>query len=665
MLYQIDIKLVNIDSLSIDTILINIISGSTTLFNEELYIQNDVDELTLENNYFILTSYEYISTLTTSNFVLVNNDQKYLFTYIPTIIYIYPKYVKIPIQFLGLVNYYGNTISINVKYKYIDIYGVESDYIVQTLDLYNNNYIDYSYLYISGNATTISVLEITSSDSLITYEIYNTPVLIAINNKLKIYFYDNTVANNFFRIEYFTQNLLQCRHAIPVLIQNIDDDGNITNEYVVSLNLDLLDNYTNFYKVMYFQYLQYLTGSTINLIVFINDFNDYFTTTTSIPPVDPISNTNLYTILLSSDGNLIQPTIPTFLTTSNTIYLFMNLDYLVVKRILDITSFDSDPMASLLHCRKLNLKMVAEYITNYNLKLYNMFKLNNTYQYLKKQNININNNIVNCILVKIIFLYPPFFYYTIHGKLILDNYNLQVNHIEYDFVNLPDDRINLILMLLFLCIQTYQVNIIFYNDINDPILTLPFQFSTMKSPIWLFNEKRLPFYNKHIQNNNVNTNVNKYTTKQVLRTYQNKIYIKRDCDNYIKLMIDIMSRWYILFFYSDLTVNELVFNVGSQYFKILRLNTLNGNTTHQSIYYVVFNDIEELNQFMNLIVIGKLYISKPISTYYNISQSKQFILTDYYRITDTTSSGNIYFEIDKLYINSTYLYGNNYIHVIP
>lgn len=662
MLYQIEIKPINIESFSINTVLINITSGSSTIYSEEIYIQNDIDELTLENNYFILTSYEYISTLTTNNFVLINNNENFIFTYIPNTIYIYPKYVKIPIQFIGLVNYYNNTTSINVRYKYINIYGIESDFIIQTLDLYNNNNSIYSNFYTSGNAVSISFLEITSSDSLITYTIYNNPLPIEINNKTRIYFYDN----NFFRITDFTKNLLQCRHAIPVLIQNIDDDGNITNEYLVSLNLDLIDNKTDYYKVMYFQYLQYLTGSTINLIVFQNDYDDYFITTTSIAPVNPIIDTTLYTVLLSSDVNLIQPTIPTFLSTGIMIYYFMNLDYLLVKRIIDITSFDSDQMASLLHCRKLNLKMIAEYITNYELKLYNMYKINNTYEYPKKQKININNNIVNCILIKIIFLYPPFFNYTINGKIILDNYNLQVNHIEYDLVDLPQDRINLILMILFLCIQTYQINIIFYNDINDPILTLPFQFSTMKSPIWLFNELRLPFYQKRIQINNVNTNINKYTTQKVIRLNENKMYIKRDCDNYIKLMIDIGTRWYILFFYSELTDNELVFNTSQQYFKILKLNTINGNTTNQTLYYIVFNDIEELNQFMNLITKGKLYISKPNSTYFNITKSKEFEFIDnYYKLTETTNSGNIYFEINKLYINSTYLYGNNYIRVIP
>jgi hypothetical protein len=142
---------------------------------------------------------------------------------------------------------------------------------------------------------------------------------------------------------------------------------------------------------------------------------------------------------------------------------------------------------------------------------------------------------------------------------------------------------------------------------------------------------------------------------------------------------------YILFLYSDKNsilkkYDELVFNYSQYIFKIFKINETNGNIyEHKDVFYIGFNDLKQINIFMEYLNTGLFIINHNTesSNYFNIPTSVTFC--NYYNINnywvldslprpevsnenpDNILNYKINFSINNLKIDRIYLYGELFI----
>lgn len=560
------------------------------------------------------------------------------------------------------------------------------------------------------------------------YNIYGIKNNMDIEIDTNIYFYDcssnsypqsyiinlNTYNfnNNFIVADEFQNIILGINYIDSSGNICIDTSGNIC-ENVLSLNLQTFNpdqlcsnidiSGNNYYNTLFF-YNYYNTDCDVGEIaMFDYDYEKYFLNTRLPVELYNINSYqyNLYDKIILSDTNLAFPHI---LDIRNS-YLFMNLDYIQLQKIFINPELINTIFYKFTKSTKINLDIIICYLINFTIKKYNVFKITNlintklinnksllgnskisdkdinikNYLYQNEINynsmsantneiINFNNNIVNCIKCKIVFYYSSNTnikingFYSLDAKLFLNNYNLELYHKKYDFENIPTDeqKKKLLNKLLFLSTTTYQIKLYFYNKKNNAVPSL-----------YIFNEVNL------IKNNNdFNFQFNVYPLNN---THNNE---------FIQLDIQINTQYYILFLYANNNTilnqsnfDELVFFSDKLIFKIFKINNPNGNLyKDRLLYYICFQNLTELNIFMEFIKTGifnKQINENNLSNYFNIVNSIPFYnyytLNNYwvsngspviFNLSQTIYRYEINFSINNLYVNQMYLYGDLFINII-
>ena len=688
------------------------------LFENRYDIKYIIDNEINMKNYFIDVYDIDINTLETNNiFLELSDDYNYIYKYYncnldKSIIIYKNSYNFYPLIYLGLPNLKSSQ-SVQIEYYYKSIFdnicssdcsgnysGINTEFI--TL---NNNYFG-NYNFIENNLQTLEYIYeicisdssgITGIDSTNNYKLFNINNNIKLNLNTNIYFYNDI--NLFSYIIYLNiysysefKNSSDDYDSIIVLINYIDNDTQeIAWTSVISLNLQIFnssqlkyDNDNEYYNTLFFY--NYINESyNVNSInLFDYDYEKYFINYDNPNKKNPEyyninitpPNSNLYDVLIANDTNLSNPII----LSLNYSYLFMNLDLI---KLVDLIQFESlnNYLYKLTKSNKITLDNIIDYLSNYTIKKYNVIKINNIYDnfqnkvnfirnynysnttkydyYVKNKNqnilINFNNNIVNCIRCKIIFYCNPFIIYSIDTKIFLNNYNLELYNKKYIFENISLDieKKKLIKMLLFLATNSYKVIMCFYNNINN----------------------QMPSYNIFNQIN-LMKNMNEFNI-YLNAISQNNFYREK----YLKFNININKQYYILFLYSDINsflsnYEELTFKYNLYTFNIFKIpNSTNGSGfpngnlyENKELFYICFQNLKEINIFMNYIQTGILNLNlnqNMIYNYFNITKSIIFVnyynLNNFWIINDESSSepkNSIFFSINKLFIDQIYLQGN-------
>jgi len=392
----------------------------------------------------------------------------------------------------------------------------------------------------------------------------------------------------------------------------------------------------------------------------------------------PITNNyNLYNLIIESDSTLSVPIILYDINFDNYIIKILfdtneleysdgrkekiNLDLQNINKF--VSESKTDLFSRYINNQSSDVNLITEYLNNYEMKTYNVYKIINNNKYL----ININNIITNCIIVKLVFV----FYlnnirctYSVTGKLFLDNYSFQFYHKNYEKENDEiKNKKDLIKLLFYILLNYVHINIFFYNSEDDENINNFLYNSIISNQYYKFNNLILPRVE------------NKVKLKMIIE--ENK---------YLKLSLNLNLNYYILFFISKLTVLSLKFYVNNNYFFINRIgsdcvtnlnniiNNPNGNLNitqfdnieYTNLYYIAFQNITEINIFLNYIETGIFNQNiKKIKNFYDIDESKKFKknTNDYYIIDNENQFGSIYFNIDKLKIDKNYLYNNYEIRI--
>jgi len=627
------------------------------------------------------------------------------------------KFFEINYKFIqiGSTNYIDS--SVNCDFDCSGYYDGINNYQTTLFNNYfgNNNYY-LNTLQIPGNIYEIcignnnGIISYDSTNNSIqnTFKLFKIKNNMDINNNTTIYFYDDVSGNLVSYIIYLNsynflpvKNIPQQYDSITVKINYISDNVDISGliySSILSVNMqtfnpDQLCNLLNdisgnyYYNVLFF--FNYVNPSYIveSINIFSYDYDKYFTNTQITPEMHNIGyyQNNLYDIIILTDINLSNPLI---LNISNP-YLYMNLDLINLRDKLINTEFANNYFYKLTMSNKINLDILIKYLINFTIKKYNVFKITNVqlvetnltkskknivknhlylnefnhnilYDYkIPSETINFNNNIVNCIRCKIIFYYNSNTGIKINGvysldtKLFLNNYNLELYHKNYDFENniRSEKKNKLINMLLFLQTTTYKIKLYFYNKKNSVV-----------SAYYLFNQVEL-FKMKEDFNTQIYVDI-------LNNTYTN---------GYLKYNIQINTNYYILFLYGNKSsflnlskFDELTFVYNTYMFRIFKINEPNGNIKENNIlFYICFQNLRELNIFMDFIKTGILDVNcnKTLTNYFNIKDSKTFYnyydLNNYWILDELTENKyQITFDINNLYVNQIYLYGELFIQTL-
>lgn len=709
------------------------------LFTNEYLILYDIDNTTNKKKYFIRIEKEIVDNINESN-INIYLPKYYYFKYNyfrnekTKSIIIYTNNNHIPLIYLGLPNIQQEKFfEINYKFikidstNYIDCSGNcdldcsgNYDGIINYQTTLFNNYFGNDNYYLNTLEIPGDIYEICipNNNGIIGYDDFNikqnTFKLFKIKNNMgininsRIYFYDDNSGNlvsyiiylnsfNFLQIKNIPQEYNNLIIKINYELNNIDTSGS-TYSTVLALNMqtfnpdklcntlnDISGNY--YYNVLFF--FNYVNPNYIveSINIFSYDYDKYFSNTQIMPELYNIGSyqNDLYDIIILTDTNLLNPSI---LNISEP-YLFMNLDLINLGNKLINVEFANNNFYKITMSNKINLDILRNYLVNFTIKKYNIFKITNErlvktnfnklktnivknqiylnefnhnilYDY-KNQNetINFNNNIVNCIRCKILFYYNSNTDVKINGvysfdaKLFLNNYNLELYHKNYNFENdsRNEKKNKLINMLLFLQTTTYKISLYFYNKKNSVV-----------PAYYLFN---------HVDLIKTNNDFNTQIDVDILNNTYNNAYLQYN--------IQINKEYYILFLYADKSsflnlpnFDDLTFVYNTFMFKIFKISEPNGNIKENKIlFYISFQNLRELNIFMDYIKTGILNINsnKPLSNYFNIPIAKTFYnyynLNNYWILDELSGSKyQITFSINNLYANQIYLYGDLFIQTL-
>ena len=613
----------------------NIMSSSCDFLCNPIYYKENLIIKYIINNYFLTKEYYTITTfnnpsfLTTLNFE-INLPSNLLFEYVITlssqyIIYIYPETISIPVYFLGLINS-TEKINVIININYLNITSI-SKTISNNILLYNNNQLETPNFIINGNAVTVNNININSDT--ISYQLWDTILPVNLTTLFNIYFYDPS---------YSIISHIDASSSIIVCIQLYSSSNQYVYSYIICLNLENFSLNNLNYNVLFFKNLvsdiSFDSNNTILNVFdsFVNPSTVYINCNTPI--------TNLYTLIIQNNTNLTIPQIPIWTYTEfNKQKLNINLiDYII----------DTKYINDILQTEILNLTILVTYLNQYLFKTYNVYKINNVSNTKVINKINISNITVNCIYVKIVFIFSKDKYYSINGQLFLNNYNLEIYNKSYNFTSLDptiDPKKNLILLLLNIIMELEYIKIYFYNELNDPVINSTLTYSVFPNTLYLYN-------NLFIPSNQCNLNIS--------------------VGSYLKLNINLKLDYFILFLYSKITDLKLIFSVNNKLFKLLRIgksnnsNYPNGNIySQQNLYYIAFQNILEINIFMEYIQTGVHNPNVNIQNCFNIQNSINFSKNiNNYWIPTTNTTNILNFTILNLELNQIYLYGENFINFI-
>ena len=698
--FDISLELLNTDNFTMEISFFSYVYG---------YYKDDIDKSLIiynTNNFYQLI---YLGLPNLKDQINIIVDYNYYVTesnkVLPQVFYNDSKSIMMLNNYQGLLNYIQNSIFLSGI-----IYKIYINSITSVIDIYNNNYKLFKInnninlgletrIYFNNIIKTFSNILYLNSYNFSDYKLFpeNYESIITLIDYIYLpedIFYKNTSSDKYFyKID---------SNGNEEKFESFEYDQEIKYSVVLSLNLQTFnsvelenENENKYYNVLFFK--NYINDNYFvnSITVFDYDYNKYFNDNVEYNNIINHSS-DLYNKIINNDVNLIVPIIPQI----NYSYLLINLDLLNLINMIKFNC-ENNYFNNFMKSNKISVDTLIEYLSNFELKLCNIYKISNnnikdsninlnnlsynllSYNYnysynTSKNNINIedytnkpiinfNNNIINCIRCKIVFLFNQIGYYSLYGKIFLDNYNIQIYHKNYDITDLTEKK-KLINLLIYLATVSLGIKIIFYNDIDsEPKVSSFFNYYLNTNPYYLFNEinlvRNLNNYDIYFDINSTNINYNQ---------------------QYLKLNIKIKLDYYILFLYSDKNsilkdYNELVFSYSQYIFKIFKNTDKNGNIyENKDLFYIAFNNLKEINIFLEYLNTG-LFITNisKLSNYFNIQKSVTFC--NYYNINnywvldslpepqiangnpDVLLKNKIFFSINNLHINQIYLQGELYI----
>lgn len=703
--YYIQIFGINIELLNTNSFILNISSFN---FTYGYYKEESVKSLILYNfdNFYQLI---YLGLPNLKDQVNISMSYNYFLietTYEPVQpSYLDYKSIMMLNNYQGTINYLQNTIFLNGM-----IYKINKISINDINDSSNNNYklfkindninldLD-THIYFNNDIRAFSYILYLNSYNFSEYKIFpeNYETIILMIDYIFLpedINYKNTKTDKYFYKKDSNGNEEQ------IFFEPIDE---IKYSIVLSLNLQTfnstelkINDEDKYYNVLFFK--NYINENYFvkSITIFDYDYIKYFNSNTEFYNIIDINiNIDLYDRIIKNDNNLKEPIIPEI----NYSYLFINFDLINLLNLINFNC-ENNNFHNFMKSNKISVDTLVNYLSNFELKSDNIYYIANNnktlindknlninsesliynYNYLynnseknfgknkiNKGIINFNNNIINCIKCKIVFLFKEIGSYSFYGKIFLDNYNIQIYHKKYDLDNLEKKK-KLLNLLLYIASASLGIKIIFYNNLDsEPRVSSFFNYYLNTNPYYLFNEINLA---KNLNNYNIYFNID--TT--------NKNYNQQ----YLKLNIDIKLDYYILFLYSDKNsvlknYEELVFNYSQYIFKIFKITDINGNIyENKDIFYIAFNSLKQINLFLEYLNSG-LFITNntKLSNYFNIQKSVTF--SNYYNINnywvldslpepqvpngnpDILLKNKIVFSINNLHINQIYLQGDLFI----
>lgn len=539
---------------------------------------------------------------------------------------------------------------------------------------------------------------------------------------------DNLIPNNYpcdsdcfeFNQKPFFYKYDESGNVIPV---DLDINTNPSYISIQSLNLQTFNssqlassNEDEYYKTLFFY--NYINSNYFvkSIKMFCYDFKKYFvnyspeTNPKKPPQLNNIGSftCDLYEIIIESDSNLGIPVIMNL----NYPWVFVNIDLLNLIKLIRFESVNNY-FYNLTKSKKINLKVIVDYLSGFEIKKYNIYKIfnldnndnpndlldyknsirstvfrlssNNNYNYIydnsnlinlydiKDNNkfnrkINFNNGIMNCIRCKIIFFLSGYMgMYSFDAKLFLDNYNIQIYHKKYNFENNPNnqEKKKLINALVYLATMSVGIKVIFYNEKkSEPSASSIYNYYLNSNPYYFFNEINLSKANNEFS------------------IYLDIIGEKNNYKNqFLKFNMYFNKNYYLLFLYADKGTpvgyfEELIFTFSQYTFKIFKIPNPNANLNEKKdLFYIGFNNLKDINIFMDYLEYGIFNPNKEnLSNYFNFSKSKIFV--NYYNINnlwvlDSVDSPveisslpnpinkyQIYFSINNLKVDQVFLYGD-------
>jgi len=647
----INISLINLNSINIIklvpvTILVINLSDQSVLFEEKTIINYKLNNFLSKPEYFITTSYVSPNLLSTVNFYI---DLDYgLYYYYQgngmNTLYIYSQYLYIPSTFIGLINSTSDITTTNT----VDIKTIQntSSFSNSISNYFSNNFQNDTII-ISGSALQITKYLIKDSSNISkNYVTYNLVLPTAVNSNLKVYIYDGSYCKiqNIKLIENTNPNRID---SINFMIQLLNTQKLPIYNYLVNLNYNKINFNTYDNLVIFFtNFATNIVYDKILLYVFDYDYNLFFK---NLSPTDydkcdfiSISDATLYDKIIKNDSNLITPTIPTLSIDD---YL-VNIDKI---KIINTLFFNKNTtlVTTFLKSYNNNIDLLIDFLYNFNIKSYNFFNIKTNYS-TNTTILNLNNFLLNGMLMFVDFKFNSLVEtddtyivdYNLYSKLLNNNNTIDLYHKNYTLTE--TDKKQLIKDFIIIIMNYFRVDFYFYNDITDLNNTLSIFKNTIgTNPYFKFN-------------------------RFILNKPDVLLYFDYDEYYSLKLFIEINISYKILVFNNNtITDTILNFQTDQYFFQIFKIPTINGNINNLfNVFYIVFMNIKECNEFFNYITNGKLYADNDnLNSFYAIDSSmffKKNTDTGYYQITEDTS-GIIYFNINDIDLNSSSIFKNNFI----
>ena len=642
------------------TVIVTDPTSNDVIYKEDTLVKYFINNYNTVPQYYFTTYYSNIKELITSNFLIsLPNGYYYYYNNINTL-YIYPTYIQIPIVFLGSVNSINNiTLYINTILEDCRIpFGISFyvSYSFQNFNLKKDTFgVPGSSLkiikYIARNYQLSNNSPDYGDDNIPDYGNYNDLNNVTIDSLLKIYNYDYSYCkikniiiptaniNNY--LSYEINNI----EAINFMIEIIDDNKSIFYSYIVNLNYDLINNDDSYNIVIFFKnFVQNTLLTNFKLHVFEYDYYKYFIklNKTDYDLVLPITraNGNLYNLLIGSNNNLIEPVIPTINYIQQPFNKIMIINNLFLNQNIDVIS-------EFLKSSAATIDLLADYLSNFNIKPYNFWKI--TTNYSDNLNLNINNFLLNTILINVNISYiinNTIYYYNLYAELFNNNKKIDLYHKKYKLTK--QNKKQLILDFILIILNYLNIYIYFYNDIED-----------FDNKLLLLNGNKL--INPFIKFN-----------KFVLPKSDTNFRFSFDQFFNLNLTIDLSISYKIIVFKSLITdeFNETILNFryNNFIFQIFNIPNINGNIDNlNNVFYIAFANISECNEFMNYITTGILNVfDNEITSFFNIPTSLNFKKNDntnFYEIT-TDTINVINFSVINLDLSTGSVYTNNTINIL-
>ena len=648
-------KIINLYSINILVVDPN---TSNITYQETSIIKYYINNYNTIPQYFFSTYFSDTSLLTTNDFI-INLPREYNIYYDsiggPTL-YIYTNTIYIPIVFLGSINSLNN-ITVYINANLLNCFSTINS---GTPNYYNTCIFSgfsfdkktfgipgsstYMQNYIADNTYLNSITNINNY-----YGNYNNLQGVNIDNLLKIYNYDYS----YYKIKNIkipTSNLNNLLPSINVesiifMIKIFNSSESIFYNYIVNLNYDLIDYDDSYNIVIFFKnFINNEYSKNIKLYVFEYDYYKYFDNLTPsdydlISPIT-IDYATLYDLLIKSNDNLLPPSIPIINNYNQNFNKIMIINNLFLNQNLDVIS-------EFLKSSSSTIDLLTDYLSNFNIKPYNFWKI--TTNYSSKIDLDSNNFLLNSMLMNVNIIYKTdinLLYYNLYAELFNNNNKIDLYHKNY--ILTKENKKQLIKNFIIIILNYLKINIYFYNNIEDLNNKLSIFKDTINDNIFIkFNKFILPK-----SNTNLRFNFDQFYN--------------------LNITIDLSISYKIIIFKVDInnTFNETILNFkyNNYIFQIFNIPKINGNIDIKNkIYYIVFSDIKECNEFINYIKTGILDVSNNnIKSFFNISKSLNFKKnenTGYYEIS-TDKKNIINFSIINLDLSNSSIFTNNTINIL-